>query len=761
LATLTNSSIYLLICFLASQPAMLVASRAAGSLDFNRDVQPILAGHCIGCHGPDAAARKGKLRLDQGDGLAEDRGGYRILVPGRPEASALIVRITHADPEERMPPAEFAKKRPLHPQQIEILKRWIAEGGNFENHWSLVPPVDPAPPAVANTAWVEKPLDHFVLAAIEAAGHLPTPRADRRTLARRAWLDLHGLPPTTAEMQAFLLDNRPDAWARLIDALLASPRYGERWGRHWLDVARYSDSNGMDEDIAHPAAWRYRDYVIGAFNDDKPFDQFIVEQLAGDLLPAENPERTRVQTVGVGFLSVGPKMLACDDPDKMRRDIVDEQIDTTGRAFLGMALGCARCHDHKFDPVSTADYYGLAGIFMSTKTLTKYSVVAEIHGYDFSEPGHKERRAKIAELEKQRDKQETSAEDKARLIAEIDALAKDLPPVYEVIGVTENPTEDTAIHLRGDYLTLGEVVPRRVPVALATSSGQPAMPKAQSGRLELSRWIASPENPLTARVIANRVWRWHFGRGLVPTPDNFGALGMRPTHPGLLDHLARRLVESGWSLKALHREIMLSATYRQSAIANRALKAADPENALFARWQPRRVEAEVLRDAILAKSGRLDLTMGGSMMTVRANAYVDRDKLAEYEKVPRRTVYLPVLRSSGYDGQNAFDFPDPALCEGDRRTSTVAPQALFLMNSPLVHESSNALAGMMIEKTSGASTRDRAAWLLRHILDREATEAERQRGETFLAGYTPGDEAATWAAFARVLFASNEFLSIE
>ena len=756
-----RSSIRLFLFCLASQPATVVVSCAAGTLDFNRDVQPILAGHCMECHGPDAAARKGKLRLDQGDGLTDDRGGHRIVVAGKPEESELISRITHADPEERMPPAEFAKKKPLKPEQIEILKRWIAEGAKYEKHWSLVPPANPAPPAVANSSWVEKPLDHFVLAAIEAAGQQPTSRADRRTLARRAWLDLHGLPPAAAEMQAFLLDNRPDAWPRLIDSLLASPRYGERWGRHWLDVARYSDSNGMDEDIAHPAAWRFRDYVIGAFNDDKPYDQFIVEQLAGDLLPAENPERTRAQTVGVGFLSVGPKMLACDDPEKMRRDIVDEQIDTTGRAFLGMTLGCARCHDHKFDPVSTADYYGLAGIFMSTKTLTKYSVVAQIHTYDLSDSEHKQRWAKIAELEKQRDKKETSAEDKSRLSAEIDVLRKDLPLPFDVIGVTENPTEETPVHVRGDYLTLGETVPRRVPVALSAAASQPEMPKAQSGRLELARWIASPENPFTARVIVNRVWRWHFGRGLVPTPDNFGTLGVRPTHPGLLDHLARRLVESGWSLKALHREIMVSATYRQSAVADRAAKEADPENALFARWQPRRVESEVVRDAILTKSGRLDLTMGGSMLKVRANAYVDQGKLAEYEKVLRRTVYLPVLRSSGYDSQNAFDFPDPALCEGDRRTSTVAPQALFLMNSPLVHESSKALADTMIEKTSGASARERAAWLVRHILDREATETERLRGETFLSGYAPGDEAATWSAFARVLFASNEFLYIE
>ena len=507
----------------------------------------------------------------------------------------------------------------------------------------------------------------------------------------------------------------------------------------------------MDEDIAHPEAYRYRDYVIASFNSDKPFDQFIVEQLAGDLLPAENLAQKRAQTVGVGFLSVGPKMLACDDPDKMRRDIVDEQIDTTGRAFLGLTLGCARCHDHKFDPITAKDYYGLAGIFMSTKTLTKYSVVAEFHQHDFSDPEHQQRRAKIAELEKLKDKANK---------AEIAELKKDLPAPVRIMGVTENPTEDVKVHLRGDYLTLGELVPRRIPVAVSGGS-QMTMPPDQSGRLQLAQWIAANENPLTARVIANRIWRWHFGRGIVPTPDNFGALGVLPTHPQLLDHLARFLLDSGWSIKALHREIMTSATYQQSALASAHLKESDPENQLFARWKPRRMESEVLRDSMLFKSNRLDLTMAGSMLAVRTNKYVDRKKLAEHAKSTRRTIYLPVLRSSGFDGQNAFDFADPAVTCGDRRSSTVATQALYLMNSPQVHESAKALAQILIGATPDGSAHDRASWLILHVLGREATATERTRAETFAAGYAPGDQAATWAAFARALFASNEFLYIE
>lgn len=628
--------------------------------------------------------------------------------------------------------------------------------------WSFAPVSPPSPPEVRQVDWPRGDLDRFVLARIEDASLEPTAEADRRMLVRRAYLDLHGLPPTSEQLTAFLEDKRPDAWQRLIDELLASPRYGERWARHWLDVARYADSNGMDEDIAHPEAYRYRDYVIRAFNEDKPFDSFIVEQLAGDLLPAEDLAQRRNQTVGLGFLSVGPKMLACDDPDKMRRDIVDEQIDTTGRAFLGITLGCARCHDHKYDPISIEDYYGLAGIFMSTKTLTKYSVVAQFHQHDLSASAEKERRHQIAELEKRKKDKKTSKEQKAQIDKELAELRKDLPPPYQVMGVTEYPAEDVKVHLRGNYLTLGELVPRRVPPSLGGSPPK-AFPEKQSGRLELARWIASPEHPLTARVIANRIWRWHFGRGIVPTPDNFGKLGEPPTHPGLLDVLARHLVKNRWSIKSLHRLIMNSATYRQSAQASAELKERDPENKLFARWHPRRLESEVIRDAILFKSNRLDLAMGGSMVVLRPNKYVDRSKLAEHIKSTRRTIYLPVLRSSGYDGQNAFDFADAAVVTGDRRSSTVAPQALFMMNSPLVHESSAALAQLMLGATEGASARDRASWLVLHLLGRPASEAERHRGEEFVAKYgeSSADEPAAWAAFARVLFSTNEFLYIE
>ena len=623
-----------------------------------------------------------------------------------------------------------------------------------ETEWAYAPVENPELPKVDTADWTREEMDFFVLAGIEKRDYLPTKPATKRTLIRRAYLDLHGLPPSTSQIEAFLSDERPDAWGRLIDELLQSPRYGERWGRHWLDVARYADTNGMDEDIAHPSAWRYRDYVIRSFNKDKPFDRFIVEQLAGDLLPAKDLVQKREQTVGLGFLSVGPKMLACDDPDKMRRDIVDEQMDTMGRAFLGMTIGCARCHDHKIDPISIKDYYGLAGIFMSTKTLTKYSVVAEFHEHDLTKEEHQKKWLEVRRLEGEQKKKETPKDKKDKLAEEITALKKGLPAPFKVMGVTEYPTQDVKVHLRGDYLTLGEEVPRGVP-AIWTEGEKVAMPEKQSGRLELARWIASADNPLTARVIVNRLWRWHFGRGIVPTPDNFGGLGEKPTHPKLLDHLARKFVESGWSVKSMHRLMMNSATYRQSAEADLALVEYDPENKLFARWQRRRVESEVVRDSILMKANRLDLDMGGSMLVVQPNKYVNQGKLTEHSMVPRRTVYLPVYRSSGYDGQKAFDTADPAVSNGNRRTSTVAGQALYLMNSELMHASSKALADFVISKASD----NRPAWMIKHVFGRDPTKDESARGITFVESY--GDEKAALAAFARVLLSSNEFLYME
>ncbi len=625
--------------------------------------------------------------------------------------------------------------------------------------WSLVYPDEPKIPEVDNINWVNNSIDSFILEKIESQDLQPSERANKHKLVRRAYLDLLGIPPTIEEVKQFTENQSPNAWEELIEELLSSPRYGERWGRHWLDVARYSDSNGMDENIAHPEAYRYRDYVIKSFNQDKPFNQFIIEQLAGDLLPSENLEKSREQTIASGFLSVGPKMLACDDPDKMRRDIVDEQLDTTGRAFMGMTFGCARCHDHKFDPISIEDYYGLAGIFMSTKTLTKYTVVAELHHFDMSTQEVKEQHKKISNIEKKKSEKGISEENKKKLDEEISALKKNLDKPYEIMSVTEYPTEDLRVHLRGDYQTLGNTVPRRLPPALA-GMVQPQMPSSQSGRLELARWIASDQNPLTSRVIVNRIWRWHFGRGIVSTPDNYGELGERPSHPDLLDHLALQFIHSNWSIKSLHRLIMNSATYQQSSSSNEMARKKDPDNKLFARWKIRRLESESIRDSVLSKSKLLDLKGGGSMLSAKKHKYANRGKLSEHIKSNKRTIYLPVMRSSGYDGQNAFDFPDPALLNGNRKSSTVTPQALFLMNSDLIHRSSTSLANIILEQ-SEKSIQEKIKWTIYHLLSRPAEDKEIQIASEFLNSYSNNDLKSAWSAFTRGILASNEFIYIE
>ena len=743
---------------------------------FESKIRPLLAAHCYECHSTRSSEVKGGLLLDSRAGLAQGGDSGAVIVSGDPSRSLLLRALSYRNSDLQMPPTGK-----LSDEKIALLEEWIRRGApdprdeparevkeesgiDYEEgrkFWSFVPPRKHELPAVEATAWPRNSIDHFVLSRIENSGLAPAAVAERRILVRRAYLDLHGLPPTTKEIQDFVLDDRPDAWARLIDKLLASPRYGERWGRHWLDVARYSDSNGMDEDIAHPEAWRYRDYVIRSFNEDKRFDDFIVEQIAGDLLPDDSLEQRREQVAGLGFLSVGPKMLACDDPDKMRRDIVDEQLDTTGRAFMGMTLGCARCHDHKFDPISIEDYYGLAGIFLSTKTLTKYTVVAHYHQYDLTDPGVVERWEEVGRLEKTKGDEKTPEEEKKALAERVAELKKDLPPRHRVMGVTEDAVADTKVHLRGNYMTLGAKVPRRV-LPVIEGFDQPAMPLKQSGRLEFARWIASPEHPLTARVIVNRLWRWHFGRGLVPTPDNFGVLGELPSHPELLDHLALTFIDKGWSMKAMHRKIMQSSTYRQGSKAQEALEN-DPDNTLFARWKPRRVEAEVIRDSILYKSNRLELTMGGGFLQRKPTEYIDKGKMKEWIQSPRRSVYLPVIRSAGYDELNSFDFADPSVSNGNRKSSTVTQQALVLMNSPMVHASAARIAEVMIEATRGASSGQRADWMILHYYGRPARPEEMSRIERALESSQESNvsEEEAWASVARVLMASNEFLYLE
>jgi hypothetical protein len=1098
---------------------------------FEKRVRPVLANRCFDCHSKDNV--ESGLRVDSRSALI--KGGTRgpAIKPKDEKTSLLVLAINHAD-QINMPP-----KSKLPQREIDDLTEWIKRGAvwpgdNAEpadvaqpakgartvteedrKFWSFVPVRRPAIPSVKNSAWAANDIDRFILQKLETAGLEPSPPADKRTLIRRATLDLHGLPPTPDEVAAFLADESPDAFSRVVDRLLASPRYGQRWGRHWLDVARYGDSNGLDENLAFANAWRYRDYVVDAFNADLPYDQFLAEQIAGDLLPPGDDEALRRRLVATGFLSLGAKMLAEDDPVKMEMDIIDEQVDTLGKAVLGLTLGCARCHDHKFDPILASDYYSLAGIFKSTKVMDNFTVVARWQERPVATPTELQHRdaalAAVENIKKQVDQAANAERDRilaivrrqtfeyllaadqeerllgrpaavthapdgdvTRLpgvrvveaesfqrgnvskdfnsygvgigvlvnrgktpnfveyditlpeagtfqidlryaaadsrpcvmtlngtvlrrdaarevtgtwfpdsqkwfaegvyrfakgknvlrlehpqffphidklllwpaegsddgpstltrpaVAELpgdagsdgsldfpllpevisrwrlalskpdaplaawrfatkqpasapaaqtanrtldwttfdrstDPLASALladpipatraelaqryadllgaeptpatppavtdlrkflasepapnspqsgpwtraaipesafppsareqlvalrqqqtqseqsvPQLGEAMSASEGVATNLRIHLRGSHVTLGDSTTRKFPVLL-DHGHDPAISEKESGRLQLAQWLATADNPLTSRVLVNRIWQHHFGEGIVRSPDNFGRLGDAPTHPELLDWLAaeamglptgdkssRQPTVPRWSLKHLHRLVMNSSTWQQGSTWNARGNEADPEDKLLWRMPRRRLEAEALRDSLLFVGGSLDESFGGTLLPTKNRQYVTSTANVNPEiyNTCRRTLYLPVVRSAIHDFLVAFDFGDPSTMNGKRDRTTVAPQALFLMNSPLAVEQSKALAVRLIsiDETDGA----RVARLFETLLARPASPHEVDRALEFLARYqdslkgsTTGDAAhvrKAWEALSRAMLSSNEFLYV-
>ena len=657
-----------------------------------------------------------------------------------------------------------------------------------EKHWAFQPIEKPAVPLVVNEAWPRNPIDSFILARLEKAGLEPPTAAKPRELTRRLYFDLIGLPPPPDSA-----DTNPES---LIETLLRSPHYGERWGRHWLDVVRYADSNGLDENAAHANAWRYRDFVVHNFNRDTRFDQFLIMQIAGDLLPSENDAQRFEQTIATGFLSLGPKVLAEPDQDKLQMDIIDEQVDTIGRALLGLTLGCARCHDHKFDPIPTEEYYALAGIFKSTKTMQSLKRVAIWHENPLRTAEEEELKKKhealitsqkqvIAAFKERANQEllvsekwdqlpeapgdhypEATREELGKLEATLDRLKSTAPKPATAMGVTDGDVTDLPVFVRGDYNSPGEVQRRRFPSILTTGAPR-LLDKKSSGRRELAEWIASPENPLTARVLVNRIWRWHFGRGLVPTPDNFGLLGEPPTHPELLDWLAAWFLENNWSVKELHRLILNSATYSMSTTASVETEAKDPTNTLYSRAPLRRLEAEPLRDTLLEIAGLLDRQVGGYTWTFpnRKLVFDHESRDATTYQSNRRAIYLPVIRNNVYGPFELFDFPDPATVGGNRTSSVVAPQALFLMNSSLVLRSTLAVAEKLVAQTEWDDTR-RVEHLFSLAYGRPPVEIETDRALEFLqrftalreTGATATDRSAAWQALCQAIISANEFL---
>jgi cytochrome c553 len=755
-----------------AQPVARPAASQAATERFEAQVRPLLLNRCGGCHGGGKA--QGGLSLESRAALLAGGTHGPAVLPGDPDRSRLMQAVRYQG-ALRMPPSER-----LTPDQVQLLADWISEGAVWPSapakgrvgaaHWAFQPLRAPRFPAIRGTA--TQPIDRFILAGLEQARLTPNPPADRRTLLRRATFDLTGLPPTPEEVDAFLSDPAPGAFARVVDRLLDSPAFGERWGRHWLDVARYSDSNGRDWNEVFPNAWRYRDWVIRAFNQDLPFNEFVRRQLSGDLLPARDEQERYDHLVATGFLVMGPKLLAQQDRIQLALDIVDEQIDVTSKAFLGLTVSCARCHDHKFDPISTREYYALAGIFKSTRTLGDTLPRNNRVMYWMERPlaedtrvaAFREHQTAVRKMQDAVKKCKDGTE-KAQLTAELKALEARAPaPVPMAMAVIDGRGENMRVHRRGSYQDLGEEAPRGFPAVLG--GGAAAVP-ASSGRRELADWIAAPENPLTSRVMVNRVWSHLFGRGIVATPDNFGAQGELPSHPELLDYLARSFVSEGWSVKKLIRRIMLTAAYQRTGTHSAAAYARDPANRLLWRANRRRLEAEAIRDAMLAANASLDLQAGGTLLT-KAVGFPVKEFPVDFT-VPRRSVYLPVLRNNVFELMQCFDFADPSIVMGRRETTTVATQALVLMNSPFVMDQARTFARLLLEMPAGDDARITAAY--QRTLGRvpSASEVARvlaylQQASEELTTSLPNAETRrleAWRTFCQTLYASAEFRYVD
>lgn len=635
--------------------------------------------------------------------------------------------------------------------------------------WSFQRLKPPPVPTLKNGGWPRDDVDRFLLAKLEAADVAPNPEADAAALCRRAYFDLTGLPPSEAELSAFLdRRDRGAAYAELVDKLLASPRFGERWARHWLDVVRYADSVGRSWNAPFTYAWRYRDYVIDSYNRDTPFDKFILEQLAGDQLPATDPETRRRQLLGTGLLALGTAELRPESEEQFILDRVDDQIDVTTRGFLGLTISCARCHDHKYDPVSMRDYYALAGIFYSTYTLTGQGWQGD------SGPGGYVDASRLVRLPNLPDGSAGSympgsegadvhtMSDYQRLWSGGLRNIRYATDPNVAMGATDDAPLDCPIRENGEPYARREAPPRG-DVRIPSLPKLPPIPPSSAGRLQLAQWIASKQNPLTARVYVNRVWRHLFGRGLVRTPDDFGSTGEAPTHPELLDHLAAKFQADGWSTKKLIRTLMLSATYRTSSAADTSGAGKDEANALYGRASLRRLEWEPLRDALLAASGRLELErpqivpvsgIGGKAGQSAARGIFDVES-------PYRTVYLPIIRGGLSEEYGTFDFPDPAQIKGDRETTTVAPQALFFLNDAFVVDCCRDAADRILADPNLDDVgRVRLAYL--RLLGRQPTADELASVRTFVTSLDPQGSARDpiayrWTALVQALVASAEF----
>ena len=694
------------------------APSTPAKVEFSRDVRPILSENCFACHGFDKAARKADLRLDTKEGVLATKEGVTAVVPGKPEASEVIARIVTSDEDDLMPPKKSGKH--LTAAQKETLRRWIEQGATYQRHWSFEPPKRTAMPEDQN------PIDGFILARLKQDGLTPSPLADATVLIRRVSLDLTGLPPNPQEVDAFVKASAKDAdaaYGALVDRLLKSPHYGERWGRWWLDQARYADSNGYSID-APRQIWKYRDWVVGALNADMPFDQFTIEQLAGDLLP----NATESQKIATGFhRNTQINQEGGIDKEQFRIDSVFDRVATTGTVWLGLSVGCAQCHDHKFDPIEQKEYYRLFA-FLNNQDEPTMKVFDPSVNVPALTKEFKEAEAKLTAMVKERAGEITAWEAKLKE-SEFRKIVS--PAVSKIVGKPANkrklkenmelftifvlPSDpirvlsdrynelDALLNQGSTTLVMSELPqPRKTTVFIKgdftrpadeVTPGTPAVlhpfakPEGQPTRLDLARWIVSPQNPLTARVIVNRMWQQYFGRGIVETENDFGFQGTPPSHPELLDWLAVEFMERKWSLKEMHRLIVTSHTYRQSSSNRPELREKDPNNYLLARQQRLRLDAEIVRDAALAASGLLSPKLGGPPVYppipdgVMGQGQVKRAwTVSKGEDKFRRGIYTFIYRASPPPSLNVFDAPDGFSSCTRRIRSNTPLQALTLMN---------------------------------------------------------------------------------
>jgi mono/diheme cytochrome c family protein len=759
---------------------------ATGKIDFDADIKPILAAHCVKCHGP--TKQKGGLRLDNGTHAKEGGNSGPVIVAEKSGESTLIHAVAGIEPAAPMPPGEGKR---LSAAEIGKLRAWIDQGAKWgsaiavldkdgkSNHWSFQPIKRPGVPQLKVRPG--NPIDAFVIAKLSGNGLSPAPEADRVTLIRRLSFDLTGLPPTPEDVDAFLKDTSPDAYEKVVDRLLASEHYGERWGRHWLDAARYADSDGYEKDTGRPFAWRYRDWVIAALNADVPFDRFTTEQLAGDLLPNATPE----QKIATGFhRNTLTNKEGGVDAEEFRVAAVIDRVNTTGKVWLGLTVGCAQCHDHKYDPISQREFYQLLAFFNSDREV---DIAAPLPGE--AERLKKEQAAFDAEkaklqaaIDEAKEKPLPDTERKKREAA-LAAHLKKVPVGAKAPTLALGPARPTHVMIRGDFLRKGVEVKPGVPGAL---------PKASAAtRLDLARWIVSAENPLTARVTVNWVWAKYFGRGLVATAEDFGSQGEKPSHPELLDWLASEFVAQKWSLKALHKLIVTSATYKQSSAVRTELVKRDPLNVLLARQQRLRFEAEILRDNALAASGLLNRTIGGPSIRppqpsgVSELTYANSAKWVETTGPERykRGLYIWFQRTSPYPMLTGFDAPDSNVCAVKRERSNTPLQALTLLNDAVFVEAAQALAKRVLTEQKDATDAERITRAFRLCLGRAPIEAESERlakllgqfrkltasdpdgAAKLLGSHKPAGvaapEAAAWVALARTLLNLDEFVTRE